>query len=122
MDQMINGAGTYFSTEPCKAMQYTDTSGSRFLLLCRVLLGQPYFPTGSITTSRFWSPPCVMGCGRMSACQHPPADSVIANVGIPKLGRHNQRHRELIVFDPGQAYPEFMVEVLKEPGVQVVGW
>merc|ERR1719476_903412 len=102
-------------------MQYTDTSGSSFLLLCRVVLGQPYFPTGTIT-SKFWSTPCIMGCRRISACPHPPADSVIVNPGIPKLGRNKQRHRELIVFDPGQAYPEYMVEVLKAPEVQVVGW
>lgn len=111
-DQNLYGSGTYFSTEPCKAMQYTDSdaSDSRFLLICRLVLGQPYYPTGSLD-AKVRRPPCTRGCSSQVTCKHPRADSVVANPGISNYGK--QTHREMVVYYRGQSYPEFVVEISK---------
>lgn len=111
------GAGIYFSSNACKAMQYTNpqdrdrrlkTLGpeSRFLLICRVILGEPFYPNGRVSGD-MRRPPCDRGC--QTTCTHSRScDSVVANPGVANSGR--QHHQEFVVFDRGQVYPEFIIE------------
>ncbi|CAE8634427.1 unnamed protein product [Polarella glacialis] len=110
----LYGAGIYFSDEACKALQYSDANGPRYLLLCRVLLGRPYYTRNILKTLR--SPKNLPERGDL--LQRPEAaghDSVIVNAG-PIQGHPNpngQVHREFVIFDGACAYPEFVVSVDK---------
>lgn len=83
------GAGVYFAEESCKSGQYASKhQGTHFFFVSRVLLGRPYYATSHMQQTR-----------------RPPEgyDSIIAN-------QNRFGHRELIVYDRFQAYPEFLVE------------
>merc|ERR1712080_442014 len=99
------GAGMYFASEACKALQYSNqrnpnSEGERCILLCRVTLGAVHYTDALLRdksnlnqTSR--RPP------RVSGCVQP--DSVVANPGPktrPEGGDpHMQVHREFVVFE-----------------------
>lgn len=87
------GAGLYFAQDSCKSGQYAlkDGNGSHWFLLCRVLLGNPY------QTHR-----------HMPHTRRPPDnyDSVVFEPGAADVGHH----RELVVYDRHQVYPEYIVE------------
>jgi len=86
------GAGVYFAEESCKSGQYAKKHhGKHYFFFSRVLLGRPHYAKTSMNSTR----------------RAPEgSDCVIANVGSAcKLG-----HRELIVYDRFQAYPEFLIE------------
>ncbi len=89
----LYGQGIYAAENACKSHQYTDKSSNNVMILCRVLLGNPmYTDTGlsgrrPLDTKKF--------------------DSVIANKQ-QQLGRF-QHHREFIVYDRHQIYPEFII-------------
>jgi len=88
------GAGLYFAQDSCKSGQYAeaDRSKSHWFLLCRVRLGRPYYATETMQNER----------------KAPDGfDSVVFNPGqghVP-VGQH----RELIIYDRYQAYPEYVV-------------
>lgn len=43
------------------------------------------------------------------------ADSIIANVGIANgVNIAGQAHLEVVTFDPGQVYPEFIIRFVEE--------
>ena len=90
------GAGCYFASQACKAVSYTrpdpNANNMRIMLVSRVVLGDPHYQT------------------RTEALRRPPErgglfdrgvlfDSIVAN----------KDHRELIVYDHRQAYPEYIV-------------
>eukprot|EP00747_Dinoflagellata_sp_TGD_P036333 gnl/TRDRNA2_/TRDRNA2_138415_c1_seq4.p1 gnl/TRDRNA2_/TRDRNA2_138415_c1~~gnl/TRDRNA2_/TRDRNA2_138415_c1_seq4.p1 ORF type:complete len:274 (-),score=17.16 gnl/TRDRNA2_/TRDRNA2_138415_c1_seq4:82-843(-) len=98
----LYGAGIYFTTDSCKALQYCGKSvpqGHYCLFLSRVLLGHPYNATGPMKTHK--RPPIAEGYGV-------PHDSTIARPGIHNTYPNGQVHWEFVV--PGsQAYPELVV-------------
>jgi hypothetical protein len=98
------GYGSYFTSESCKAGKYAppDSSGTRCILLARVVLGRIHYTSTSCVELR-----------------RPPLDqdgnahhSVVANPGevvdIPQF------HREMIIFDGDQSFPELLLEVRTE--------
>jgi len=104
-----HGAEIRLSTVPHKAAPSSKgDGGSRFLLLCRVILGQPFYPADE-SSPDLRRPPCTMGCESAAACEHPLADSVITSVGAADDGK--RRHREITVYDGEQVYPEYVVEI-----------
>ena len=92
------GAGIYFADQSCKAAQYATKGrdGVKVLLLNRVALGDPYYATGA---SKYRRPP-ERGGGFSPGLTF---DAVVANSG------GTQAHRELIVYDHRQVYPEYVV-------------
>jgi hypothetical protein len=94
----LYGAGVYFANQSCKSAQYANDPGLKTLIIARVTLGDPYY-----------APP-----GAPLRVRRPPErtklfnkgvtfDSVVANSG------GSQAHRELIIYDHKQAYPEYIV-------------
>ena len=98
----LYGAGVYFANQSCKSAQYAqaDHKGEKTLIVARVVLGDPYYAIGQMSqqrrppmrneTFRYWQVGTLF-------------DSVVANVST------SQAHRELIVYDHRQAYPEYVV-------------
>ena len=99
--QGLYGAGSYFANQSCKAAQYAkkDGGGLKTLIVARITLGDPHYATGGMSLARRpperdtrqgWRPGLLY-------------DSVVANSG------GSQGHRELIIYDHRQAYPEYVV-------------
>lgn len=87
------GAGLYFAEDSCKSGQYAvcDEKRSSWFILCRVVLGNPYCTDQGMPLLR--RPP-------------DPHDSVIFNPNHTTPGHH----RELVVYDRAQVYPEYIIE------------
>jgi len=96
----LYGRGIYFAHEACKCMQYTENDHAT-IVISRVVMGEPFYPRQQQTTLR--RPP------EKDPSTHSLYDSVIANPGVANLG--TQVHREYVVYDRSQAYPEFVVTV-----------
>eukprot|EP00929_Paragymnodinium_shiwhaense_P035919 TRINITY_DN19321_c0_g1_i1.p1 TRINITY_DN19321_c0_g1~~TRINITY_DN19321_c0_g1_i1.p1 ORF type:complete len:836 (-),score=127.93 TRINITY_DN19321_c0_g1_i1:180-2687(-) len=92
----LYGKGTYFAHEACKALQYSRGAA---VIVSRVVLGDPYYAPRADTSMR--RPPA------KSSITHELYDSVVANPGTDK-GSGSQVHREYIIFEGAQAYPEFI--------------
>ena len=96
----LYGAGVYFANQSCKAGQYAqkDAKGEKIIIVSRVALGDPYYASSHLSQMR--RPPDrnaqTWGAGLTF-------DSVVANTSS------SQAHRELIVYDHRQAYPEYVV-------------
>jgi hypothetical protein len=91
----LYGAGTYFAENSCKSMQYTVSSnsdGEYTIIYSRVLLGHVHTTSQGMQGVRR-APDRVTGV---------PFDSVVASGGT-------QVHREFIVYDRAQTYPEFII-------------
>ena len=90
----LYGAGTYFADQACKALQYAypDASGRRYIFFCRVTMGQAFASRTMMQRQR-----------------RPPHgyDSVVANTSVANFGM--QIHREFIIYDGSQIYPEFLI-------------
>eukprot|EP00927_Polykrikos_kofoidii_P027826 TRINITY_DN24372_c0_g1_i1.p1 TRINITY_DN24372_c0_g1~~TRINITY_DN24372_c0_g1_i1.p1 ORF type:complete len:219 (-),score=31.34 TRINITY_DN24372_c0_g1_i1:113-769(-) len=94
----LYGEGIYTAEQACKSNQYTEINGvgQRLLFICRVVLGCPKYTSTTLSGRR------PVDTGK--------EDSVIANRGTVQGGRNGwQHHREFIVYDRHQIYPEFMV-------------
>jgi len=88
------GAGLYFAQDACKSGQYAarDNKGSHWFLLSRVLLGKV----------------CKTQTGMPNIRRAPGScDSVVFE---PDINSQVGHHRELVVYDRQQVYPEFVVE------------
>mmetsp|Transcript_151094 Transcript_151094/g.384027 ORF Transcript_151094/g.384027 Transcript_151094/m.384027 type:complete len:363 (+) Transcript_151094:3-1091(+) len=92
------GAGLYFAENSCKSGQYAakDSNNSHWFFLCRVMLGNPWI-TGSA----------------MPDIRREPNgyDSVVYK---PWLFSTIGHHREFVVYDGNQVYPEYLVEACTE--------
>jgi len=90
------GAGLYFAEDSCKSGQYAvktiGRSRSHFFVLSRVLLGNPHYTDEPMPDIRRAPDAC---------------DSVVYT---PSHERTDGHHREFVVYDRYQAYPEFVVE------------
>ena len=116
------GRGTYFSDTSCKIHQYTQptadeaTGDDEFkvhvMLYCRVALGAalPYAPTEADAKANFLAgmikpePGDPVFDAKISGAHHRRWDSVDVQENSAV-----QLHRELVVFDADQIYPEFAV-------------
>ncbi|CAJ1353155.1 unnamed protein product [Effrenium voratum] len=106
------GQGSYFTDESCKSFQYSGAydrhaagpSGCEgCIIISRVVLGYPYFATGQmkhLKTEPFRddSDPSKGHC-----------HCVVASSGISNGQGATQVHREFVVFNRYQAYPELLV-------------
>ena len=115
------GAGIYFADQGCKALQYAakdvQHDGRRAILLNRVTLGDPFYVSGDA-----WRPDRAIRDAR-----RPPErggefapgltfDSVVAlsvdyTYGHAVFGSEDSEteHREVVIYDHRQAYPEYVV-------------
>jgi hypothetical protein len=96
----LYGAGVYFANQSCKASQYVtaDQKGVKTLIIARVSIGDPHYAASGLQNQR--RPPergSPFSKGTLF-------DSVVANGGTG-----SQVHREIIVYDHRQAYPEYVV-------------
>jgi len=97
----LYGAGVYFAEKCSKSDQYATPAkkGGRYPLLpSRVMLGSPHRTTKTMRNTR--RPP------GMRAQRSRPHDSIVA--AVPK------NYREFIVYAKTQAYPEFLIEYIRE--------
>src|SRR3989338_7033239 len=109
------GFGSYFAENACKADQSAraDASLNRAdefpLLLCRVALGACVPTAARLETAR--RPPCIEGHydGGFIRCDHPRADSLYAQCTRRDHVGAVARHREYVIFDLHQAYPQFLI-------------
>ena len=95
--------GTYFAENSCKSEQYTkpNADGVHCILYCRVLLGKIHYTK---TTMVGHTRPPQIGTSTEIF------DSVVAPTG--PMENHAQKvqiHREFIVYDRAQVYPEFAI-------------
>ena len=95
----LSGAGNYFAEDIEKSMGYVSgggpdpNTGEYCMLLCRVILGEPHQISNHFGANRRL-PPAKNANGERydSVVVHPPG-----------------AHREFIVYDGDQTYPEFMI-------------
>ena len=99
----LYGSGIYFAHQACKSLQYCDrdSDGLSYFFVCRVTLGAVHYTEQRLVSWR--RPPVMPGTGGLLF------DSVVANSGVANDGR--QFHREYIVYDRTQVYPEYLVTV-----------
>ena len=93
----LYGGGCYFAENSCKSNQYaraTTAGGEHAILYCRVAMGDAFRTSSQLKNRR--RAPDKPG-GRWGTF-----DSVLASGGA-------QVHREFIVYDRNQVYPEFIV-------------
>jgi hypothetical protein len=93
----LYGAGTYFAENACKSSQYarsTTQAGERTMIYSRVLMGDA-FRTNAHQAQIRRAPDKPGGRGRTF-------DSVLGSGG-------GQVHREFIVYDRTQIYPEYII-------------
>jgi len=104
-DSGLYGSGSYFAENSCKCNQYvqnfsdrgSQTTGKPYaVLLCRVVLGDVYHTSTQMKGARL--PPANPRHSKAGGLH----DSVVA------CGA-SQVHREFIVFDNSQVYPEYIV-------------
>merc|ERR1712032_1081321 len=95
----LYGEGVYFGCESCKSFQYTDEGkkgpkhgghGECVLLLCRVILGDPFYTTKDLKSQR--RAPQRVPNDASKGCY----DTVVVD---PKKSTIKQEHHEFVVFD-----------------------
>ena len=104
----LYGRGIYFTTDACKALQYSGHGPNHCVILARVLLGHPFEACGPMKTHE--RPPIAKGYGV-------PHDSTVARPGIPNgkgkgkgKGMGQQAHWEFVAPRGDlQAYPELII-------------
>ena len=104
----LYGQGIYFTDHSCKSLQYSGaaprTHGSAgHLIIARVILGHPHNAAGPLRKLKV--EPMVDPNDPSEGRCH----SVIAQPGIPKTSGNEQVHREFVLFNGAQAYPEMIV-------------
>lgn len=102
------GSGCYFTDEFCKAAWYAnkEDSGEAFVLVCRVCVGDPFLVTNEQPSRGATRPPRKCGCEHKCKCAVY-YNSVVATLTVQGRGRH----REIVMYEPDQVYPEFMLEL-----------
>eukprot|EP00004_Rigifila_ramosa_P015419 TRINITY_DN356_c0_g1_i4.p1 TRINITY_DN356_c0_g1~~TRINITY_DN356_c0_g1_i4.p1 ORF type:complete len:558 (+),score=103.52 TRINITY_DN356_c0_g1_i4:522-2195(+) len=98
------GEGLYFAESAVKSNFYAkaNSSGCRVMLLCRVVLGAPYFATAHMPAGTRRAP--------VNAATGLPHDCVIAAAGVSATTGSHGAHREFVVFDHHQSYPQYVIE------------
>lgn len=100
----LYGQGVYFTDQSCKSFQYSGAKwqNSGCLIIARVILGHPCEAQGPLRNLKV--EPLVDDNSPSKGRCH----SVIARPGIPQ-GSGKQVHREFVLFNGTQAYPEMIV-------------
>jgi hypothetical protein len=91
----LYGAGAYFAEKTSKSDQYTndDGNGNHHMFLARVALGAHVKETRAV-------------CNNIRILEEIPGGTGVRYSSLLGLAG---AHREFIVFDGGQAYPEFLI-------------
>ena len=101
----LYGQGVYFTDQSCKALQYSGATSQQdgCIIVTRLLLGRPDYATGSLTGIKVEPllDPNDPSKGRFN--------SVVANPGVPRHNTLTQVHREFVIFNGAQAYPEMII-------------
>lgn len=102
----LYGQGVYFTDQSCKSLQYSGaaTQDGGCFIIARLVLGHPFFTGGPLKNGKVepFLDPLDPSKGRFH--------SVIAKPGTPTgLGPQPQVHREYVIFNGAQAYPEMIV-------------
>uniref|UniRef100_A0A6T7TA30 Poly [ADP-ribose] polymerase n=1 Tax=Hanusia phi TaxID=3032 RepID=A0A6T7TA30_9CRYP len=97
------GGGIYLAENSSKSDEYCtpDANGLCYMFLVRAALGSPYEATRSMKQLR--RPPARAGTRLY--------DSVLAVTKETHPDAFLERHREFVVYDRRQAYPEFLIEL-----------
>ena len=100
----LYGQGVYFTDQSCKSFQYSGApwQDSGCFIIARVILGHPYYAPGPLKQLKV--EPMVDSNEPSKGRCH----SVIAQPGTPTKGQ-KQVHREFVLFNGAQAYPEMIV-------------
>ncbi|CAE7473884.1 Tnks [Symbiodinium sp. CCMP2456] len=105
----LYGQGVYFTDQTCKAFQYSGASkqGNGCFIITRLILGDPHYAQGPLQKTKVepLRDPKDPSKGR--------CHSVIASSGTPSGNGARQVHRELVIFNGAQAYPEMIVHIRK---------
>ncbi|CAE7807286.1 Parp12, partial [Symbiodinium necroappetens] len=101
------GQGVYFTDQTCKAFQYSGASqqSEGCFIVTRLIVGDPHYARGPLPQVKVepLRDPQDASRGR--------CHSVIAAPGTPSGSGPQQVHRELVIFNGAQAYPEMIVHI-----------
>ena len=101
----LYGQGIYFTDQTCKAFQYSGAASHSegCFIITRLVLGDPHYAQGPLVNTRVepLRDPNDASRGRFH--------SVLASSGTPHGGGSKQVHREFVIFNGAQAYPELIV-------------
>ena len=101
----LYGQGVYFTDQSCKSFQYSGAKwqDSGCFIIARVILGHSDHATGPLKNLKVepFVDPRNPGKGRFH--------SVVAQPGTPNGSGQKQVHREFVLFNGAQAYPEMIV-------------
>ena len=105
----LYGQGVYFTDQTCKAFQYSGAGrqAEGCFIITRLILGEPHYARGPLPQVKV-EPPRDPKDASKGRCH-----SVIASPGTPSGNGATQVHRELVIFDGAQAYPEMIVHIRK---------
>jgi len=101
----LYGQGVYFTDQSCKSLQYSGADryhDSGCFIIARLILGHPHLATGPMKQIKV-EPLVDKDNPSLGRCH-----SVIVKPGTPTFGAP-QVHREAVIFDGTQAYPEMIV-------------
>ena len=101
----LYGQGIYFTDQSCKSFQYSGLGAGRdgCLIIARVILGHPSNAAGTLTQVKV-EPMVDPNDPSKGRCH-----SVIVQPGTPNGSAQGQVHREFVLFNGAQAYPEMIV-------------
>lgn len=108
------GAGIYFAEDSSKSDQYIEShsDGYSYILLCRVMLGDAGVVLSTHSNER--RALCKKRKCNDDRCSHNRFDSLMAETKRNKYKKASlHRHREFIVYDRTQCYPEFLIKYKK---------
>lgn len=101
----LYGQGVYFTDQSCKSLQYSGEAEQKVgcFIIARVILGHPYDAPGRLLQTRVepFVEPSDPSRGRFH--------SVRVHPGTPRAIGQIQVHREFVIFNGAQAYPEMIV-------------
>ena len=106
------GPGCYFAENSSKSDEYVPPGPKQYMFLCRVLLGSPFVTTTPQKDMR--RPPCVERHCSNPKCAHAQHDSLLAPCRALDAKACLERFREFVVYNGDQAYPEFLIEYVRE--------
>ena len=101
----LYGQGVYFTDQSCKSLQYSGEAEQKVgcFIIARVILGHPYDAPGPLLQTRVepFVEPSDPSKGRFH--------SVRVHPGTPRAIGQVQVHREFVLFNEAQAYPQMIV-------------
>lgn len=102
-NQGLYGYGTYFASELCKSLQYTDAK-RQTVFLCRVVLGAPYKVKQYTEVYNLRRPPLIDNTSMVCF------DSVVAESRLAMNMNGQQMHTEYVVHTTAHSYPELLIQ------------